>query len=130
MQVEPQALQELGISSALLTPSRSNGFLTMLQRMRKLARQLHAPLPEFPSLLISADSTTPQGAFARAQNQYLQPDPPTVDRLVEVSSCFRGQGQFRLRVKAQYGRHEKEADEQDCCRCCKPAWLTCNMFRA
>ena len=84
MQVEPQALLELGISPALLTPSRSNGFLTLLQRMRKLATQLHKPLPSFPSLLIGTHATTPQGAFAQAQDRYLQPHGPTVDKLVEV----------------------------------------------
>lgn len=85
MQVQPEALQGLGISPALLTPSRSNGFLTLLQRMRKLAAGLHKPLPSFPSLLTSADSTTPQGAFAQAQDRYLKPDTATVDRLVNVS---------------------------------------------
>ena len=83
--MEPKALLELGLSPALLTPSRSNGFLTLLQRMRKLATQLHKPLPSFPSLVIGAHHTTPQGAFAQAQDRYLQPHEPTVARLVEVS---------------------------------------------
>ena len=90
--MQPDALQALGISPALLTPSRSNGFLTLLQRMRKLAAGLHKTLPSFPSLLISAESTTPQGAFAQAQDRYLRPDPATVDRLVKVSAnrlCLR-----------------------------------------
>ena len=84
MQVQPDALQELGLSPALLTPSRSNGFYTLLQRMRKLAAGLHKPLPSFPSLVIKAGSTEPQGAFAQAQHRYLQPDAATVDRLVQV----------------------------------------------
>ena len=94
--MEPQALLELGLSPALLTPSRSNGFLTLLQRMRKLARQLHKPLPSFPSLVIGARHTTPQGAFAQAQDRYLKPDVPTVDKLVEVicSPCqLSGEGE-------------------------------------
>jgi hypothetical protein len=41
---------------------------------------LHAH--RFPSLLITADSLTPQGAFAEAQAQYLAPAPDQVTRLV------------------------------------------------
>jgi quinolinate synthase len=43
-------------------------------------------LPRFPSLLISADSIQPQGAFAEAQAQYLEPDAHQVDALVKVLS--------------------------------------------
>ena len=86
LQVEPDALRELGLSPALLTPSRSNGFHTLLQRMRRLATSLHKPLPRFPSLVIKAGATEPQGAFAQAQDRYLQPDGAAVDRLARVST--------------------------------------------
>ena len=84
-QVEPEALSELQLGPAVLTPSRNNGFLNMLEAMRKRARALSGgPLPSFPSLKISAADITPQGAFAEAQAQFLRPDPAQVDRLVKV----------------------------------------------
>lgn len=88
VQVEPDALAQLGIDPALLTPSRNNGFLTLLQAMRKRARQLVHQPPSFPSLVISAHDAVPQGAFAAAQAQYLQPDPATVQGLVQVGSLL------------------------------------------
>ena len=84
-QVEPEALSELQLGPAVLTPSRNNGFLNMLEAMRKRARALSGgPLPSFPSLRISAADITPQGAFAESQAQFLRPDPAQVDRLVKV----------------------------------------------
>ncbi len=85
LQVEPEALAELQLGPAVLTPSRSNGFLNMLEAMRKRARALSGSvLPVFPTLRISAADITPQGAFAEAQAQFLQPDPKQVDALVKV----------------------------------------------
>ena len=87
-QVEPEALSELQLGPAVLTPSRNNGFLNMLEAMRKRARVLAgAVLPTFPSLRISAAEITPQGAFAEAQAQFLQPDPKQVNALVKVGVC-------------------------------------------
>ena len=85
--MEPQALLELGISPALLTPSRSNGFLTLLQRMRKLATQLHKPLPSFPSLLIGPHATTPQGTFARPRTATCSPTGPLLTSLLWYAWC-------------------------------------------
>ena len=85
--MEPDALGQLGIDPDLLTPSRTNGFLTLLQAMRKRARLLTDAPPAFPSLVISADSTLPQGAFAEAQAAYLQPDAAAVQALVQVSAA-------------------------------------------
>ena len=84
-QVEPEALSELQLGPAVLTPSRNNGFLNMLEAMRKRTRALSGgPLPSFPSLRISAADITPQGTFAEAQAQFLHPIPAQVDRLVKV----------------------------------------------
>jgi hypothetical protein len=89
VQVEPEALQALQLGPAVLTPSRVNGFLNMLEAMRKRARALSgAFLPTFPSLRVSADATEPRGAFAVAQAQFLQPDPAQVDALVKVSGSL------------------------------------------
>lgn len=89
VQVEPEALQALQLGPAVLTPSRVNGFLNMLEAMRKRARALSgAFLPTFPSLRVSADAIEPRGAFAAAQAQFLQPDPAQVDALVKVSGSL------------------------------------------
>ena len=56
-----------------MVPSRTNGFLNMLETARKLARSLNGELPSFPSLLLTADSITPSGDFAEAQAQVGMP---------------------------------------------------------
>jgi quinolinate synthase len=40
--------------------------------------------PAFPSLVIGVDDLQPQGAYARAQADYLRPDPDEVRRLTEL----------------------------------------------
>ena len=87
LQIEPDALALLGMSPDLLTPSRTNGFLNLLQAMRKRARLLAHQPPTFPSLVISAHDAVPQGAFAEAQAGFLQPDSSSVNRLVQVRFC-------------------------------------------
>ncbi|PRW56007.1 quinolinate chloroplastic [Chlorella sorokiniana] len=82
LQVDPACLGQLGLGPAVLTRSRANGFLNMLESMKKRARMLAGDLPRFPSLLITAEGTAAQGAFAEAQNKFLRPDPAVVDALV------------------------------------------------
>ena len=53
----------------------------MLETAKKQARLASAALPSFPSLLISAEGTEARGAFAQAQQAFLQPDARAVDRL-------------------------------------------------
>lgn len=65
--LSPDALGPLGLGPAVLTPSRANGFLNMLEAMKTRARMLTANLPRFPSLLIRGDGASAQGAFAEAQ---------------------------------------------------------------
>lgn len=77
-------LAPLGLSPAILTPSRTNGFLNMLEAAKKRVRMLTEQLPKFPSLLISADDVIPQGRFAEAQAEFLEPNAAEVDQLVQV----------------------------------------------
>ena len=84
LQVQPEALTALNLGPATVTPSRTNGFLSMFETMRKRTLMLTQQLPRFPSMLISADGIEPQGSFAESQAQYLEPDKAEVDRLVQV----------------------------------------------
>ena len=81
-------LEGLGLGGDVVTPSRASGVYNLMEGMRKRARQLtpgNAACGElFPSLTITADAITPQGAFAQAQATYLQPDPKMVQALVKV----------------------------------------------
>lgn len=61
----------------------------MLQSIKKRARALLGDLPRFPSLLVTADTLEPQGAFAEAQAQFLQPDSGDVAALAAVLSAKR-----------------------------------------
>ena len=67
-----------------MTSSRTNGFLSMFETLRKRTLMLTQQLPRFPSMVISADSIEPQGDFAEAQAQFLEPDSAQVDQLVQV----------------------------------------------
>ncbi len=87
MQVDSAVLGQLGLGESVMTRSRANGFLNMLESFKKRARMLLGDLPRFPSLLIGAEHTSAQGAFAEAQNAFLQPDQATVDSLVEQLSA-------------------------------------------
>lgn len=87
LQVKPEMLSALNLGPAVMAPSRTNGFLNMLETMRKRTVMLTEQLPRFPSLCITGDVITPQGSFAEAQAQYLAPDPAQVDALVKVCIC-------------------------------------------
>lgn len=82
--LQQQLVPALG--PGVLTPGRTNGAANMIEAMKKRARLLAAPhtMAVFPSLRITADSLTPQGAFAEAQAQYLQPKQEQVSRLAEL----------------------------------------------
>jgi quinolinate synthase len=97
--VDPACLSQLGLGSAVLTRSRANGFLNMLESMKKRARLLTGDLPRFPSLLITAEGTSAQGAFAEAQVSLGRLDWAPVSVLVCVPkrcagliACVQGEG--------------------------------------
>nr|ADF43159.1 NIC7m [Chlamydomonas reinhardtii] len=86
-QVQQRLSRVLGRS--VLPPGRANGLGNMLESARKRAALAAAAaagrrLDVFPSLLITADALTPQGAFAEAQARYLAPDAAAVSQLVRV----------------------------------------------
>jgi hypothetical protein len=88
VQVTPEMLEGLRLGGDVVTPSRASGVYNLLEGMRKRARQL---TPDgrgcgqlFPSLTITAEAITPQGAFAEAQATYLEPNPKMVQALVKV----------------------------------------------
>lgn len=87
LQIKPEMLSALNLGPAVMSPSRTNGFLNMLESMRKRTVMLTEQLPQFPSLHITGDAITPQGPFAEAQAQYLAPDAAQVDALVKVCSA-------------------------------------------
>ena len=77
-------MSALRLGPGVMAPSRTNGFLNMLETMRKRTVMLTEQLPRFPSLTITADEISPQGSFAEAQAQYLAPNAAEVDALVKV----------------------------------------------
>lgn len=79
--VSLEELDSLQLGTALASPSRTNAFRNMLSTLQQRARALFGDLPRFPSLLVTSDTLTPEGAFAEAQAQFLQPDEEQVQRL-------------------------------------------------
>lgn len=84
--LEPAAVvSALGLDAAAALPvaSRSSGAMNILETIRKRARlhvdQASEQALRFPSLLITADTLVPQGAFAEAQHRFLQPQPDRVE---------------------------------------------------
>lgn len=69
LQVSTDALLALPLGPAVMAPSRTNGFLNMLETARKLARGLMGEMETFPSLLLKANSISAQGPFAESQAQ-------------------------------------------------------------
>lgn len=69
------------------------------EHLQQIRDTLHAPPRDFegetepvmntsfPSMIISADGVTPRGSFAEAQATFLEPDPDTIDELVELLSA-------------------------------------------
>ncbi|KAK9837492.1 hypothetical protein WJX81_006535 [Elliptochloris bilobata] len=85
LQVPLEALEGAGLGEGVLTPSRTNGFLNMVEAARVRARRLADPAAGgFPLLRISADALVPQGSFAEAQAAFLEPDAARVNALVKV----------------------------------------------
>lgn len=66
--------------------SRVNAAGNIWESMKRRTRALRKQYPRFPSLRITADSLTPQGAFAEAQAQYLDPNTQEVDTLASLLS--------------------------------------------
>jgi quinolinate synthase len=77
-------LQSLNLGPSVVAPSRASGAANLLASIQRRTRMLTTQLPRFPSLLITRDSLQPQGAFAEAQAQYLQPDAQQVAQLVQL----------------------------------------------
>lgn len=87
LSLDPAAvLPRLGLGPAVLTPSRTHGLANLMEAIQRRTRKLVQELPQFPSLVISADAVEPQGMFAEVQAQYLTPDPQQVQQLVELLS--------------------------------------------
>jgi quinolinate synthase len=77
-------LQMLNLGAGVVAPSRAAGAANLLAAIQRRTRVLTTQLPRFPSLLITRDSLQPQGAFAEAQAQFLQPNAQQVAQLVEL----------------------------------------------
>lgn len=82
--VQPESLLSLGVGVESLTRSRTNGFLSMLESAKKQVNVLLGGVPLFPSLIVSATRTVPQGAFAESQQKFLEPDARQIRELVDV----------------------------------------------
>lgn len=84
VQFEAKDLSEILSMSEIMTPSRTNGFLNLIETLKRKTRMLVRQFPKFPSLVIRAESLEPLGSFAEAQAQYLSPDPKAVQDLAEL----------------------------------------------
>lgn len=83
-EVNPECLTALGLGEGVLTRSRTNGFLNMLEAAKRRARELQGNKMRFPSIVIRRDGTSARGSFAEAQDAFLHPDPAAVDQLVAL----------------------------------------------
>lgn len=88
MEVEAPSFIDLALGpGALPASTRMNALSNVAEAMRRAARYAADPLaPRFPSLLITGEDITPQGAFAEAQAQYLAPDQGQVSELASLLS--------------------------------------------
>lgn len=83
LEFDPDIMEGLGLGAGIMTKSRTNGFLNMVETMKKKARMLVKDYPEFPSLVITADSLIPSGDFAEAQAKFLDPNREAARKLAE-----------------------------------------------
>lgn len=84
LQFEADDLSEILSMSEIMTPSRTNGFLNLIETLKRKTRMLVRQFPKFPSLVIRSDALEPLGTFAEAQAQYLNPNPKAVQDLAEL----------------------------------------------
>lgn len=82
-------MQLLNLGPGVMAPSRASGAANLLATIQRRTRVLTTQLPRFPSLLITRDSLQPQGTFAEAQAQFLQPNAQQVAQLVQLLSTKR-----------------------------------------
>lgn len=82
-------MQLLNLGPGVMAPSRASGAANLLATIQRRTRVLTTQLPRFPSLLITHDSLQPQGTFAEAQAQFLQPNAQQVAQLVQLLSAKR-----------------------------------------
>jgi quinolinate synthase len=86
-QLDPSLTSAFGFGAAVVPRSRANGFGAMVAALRARAAALALPgvaLRPFPSLLVTRDGITPQGAYAVAQARYLAPDARAVASLAAL----------------------------------------------
>ena len=57
-----------------MTASRTNGFLNLVETLKRRTRMFIKEFVKFPSLLITSSKLIPQGSFAEAQAQFLEPN--------------------------------------------------------
>jgi len=74
LEFDPSVFAHVIESPGIMTASRSNGFLNLIETLKRKTRMLLRQFPKFPSLLITSSQLIPQGVFAEAQAQFLEPD--------------------------------------------------------
>jgi quinolinate synthase len=87
-QLEPSLTSAFAFGPAVVPRSRANGFGALVATLRARGAALSlpggTPPRPFPSLLVTRDGITPQGAYAVAQARYLAPDARTVAALAAL----------------------------------------------
>lgn len=68
VQVDGSMLSAFKLGPSMMSASRVNGFLNMLETIKKQALILTEQLPQFPSLLISANAIVPQVCMAKLRS--------------------------------------------------------------
>eukprot|EP00210_Caulerpa_lentillifera_P006528 g6234.t2 len=84
LQFDVSQISEILSMSEIMTPSRTNGFLNLIETLKRKTRMLVRQFPKFPSLIIRSDKLEPVGAFAEAQAQYLNPNAGAVEELADL----------------------------------------------